>query len=197
MAEPWFRKYNESYLKTPGQFDAGLYGVVVEAVEGADFEIIGVHHLDQSENNGNHHVYGDVLDQNGLREYGAVVYSKTIGSPSIVKTDTDKPRIEPAFNRPLWQGENVELWVGELAGVPVVSDRVRGIRTDWPDEPPGNTRFHHSFYVVWRARSGAQPVPMPIPVPTPGINVAEALLALQDARQDITVAEQILRGEIV
>ena len=197
MADPWFVKYNESYLKTPGQFDAGNYGVVVEMVEGADFEIIGVHHLDQSENVGNHHLWGDVLGENGNRLRGARVTTHREGGPDPLYIAVDKPDNEPGFNCPLWQGEVVDAAVGALDGQPVLSDRIRGLRTDWPDEPPGNTWFHHSFYVVWRARSATQPVPMPIPVPTPGINVAEALLALQDARQDITVAEQILRGEIV
>lgn len=195
MAEPWFTKYNESFVATPGQFDWGGYGVVVEMVEGAGLELVGGHHLDQSENRGEHHIYGDILDAEGNRLPGVTVAHRRDGDNTIHMVAADKPDNEPAFNIPVWPGEIVEVWIANAPGAGPLSDRVKRVRTDLPDEPPGNTRYHHSVYAVWQVRRTAAPVTLPADPPSGSPDVAEALLALQDALNDIGVARHLLGAE--
>lgn len=175
MPTPWFVKYNDSFLKTPGQNDAGEYAVAVEYRTDAAYQVIGVHHLDQSENRGNHHIWVEVLDAKGKRVPNAVIAWTWQGrketTPLLVTCD--KPADEPAGNIPLQHEQTVSLWVWTLNEYG--SDRVTGLHTRWRDEPPGNTWGHHSFYVVFQ--HGAAPATLPTdpgnaepplgPTPTP------------------------------
>jgi len=51
---------------------------------------------------------------------------------------------------------------------------VDNIHTAHPDEPPGNTLFHHSFLVEWQlaTKSGEEPEP-PLPQPVDENNIRE------------------------
>ena len=71
----------------------------------------------------------------------------------------DKPANEPGTNFPMWKWQVCTV---EMLDLP--SDRVTGLHTGHPDEPPGmgNTLFHHSFAVHFqRAIKNTQPGPGP------------------------------------
>lgn len=133
--------------------DAESYGVTVvpAAVDPGTlyWKCTRVHHLDQSENNGNHNVYVNVFDDNGPFRDTCVTLEWQNGTDRI---PLEKPwPAEPMGNCPLWKGQIVSVEVaGELD-----SDRVEGITTAHPDEPPGNTLYHHSFLVEWRLTTKA------------------------------------------
>ena len=52
----------------------------------------------------------------------------------------------------MWRGQ---VYAVEALGLP--SDRVENMHTSHPDEPPGNTLFHHSFLVVYQRMIAGQP----------------------------------------
>jgi hypothetical protein len=169
MPTPWFKKYNDWFLKTPGHNDAAPYGVGAEYRDGALFTLIGVHHLDQSENRGNHHVYVDVLDEHGQRLPNAVVaYTWQGRKEGALTVACDKPADEPAGNIPLQSNMTVDVWVWTLNEYG--SDHATGIHTRHADEPSGNTWGHHSFYLVFQRNAPiptVPPAPTPEPTPTP------------------------------
>lgn len=179
----WHHTYNQQFLENPGQNDAEAYGVRIQRAPAAAMRCIGVHHLTGPENRGNHHIYLDVLDEDGERLKGAVILYTWQGHPSDpLKVTCDKPDHEPAANIPLYPGQIVTLWVdtGDVIGA---SDQVSGIHTAHPDEDAGNTRYHHSFYVVFQLRSPGTPA---IPErPTPPPNVPEYAAPLADVLPDL------------
>ena len=125
--------------------DAVTYDVcVVEAnVEpGVEYwKVTRVHHLAPAENYGRHHVFLDAIDEEGNRLFGSrALVSWDGGAEKIV---IDKPLGEPGTNFPLWKWQvcNVEM-------LDLPSDRVENLRTDHPDETPGNALFHHSFAIT-------------------------------------------------
>jgi len=127
--------------------DALAYGVGVEPAKveaGQSYWMaIKIHHLTPEENQGRSLLYIDILDEEGRRAYGAQARVSWPGGSQVVTVD--KPLSEPGTNFPLWPGQLCSV---EVLGLP--SDRVLGIHNDHPDEGPGNTRFHHSFLVVFQ-----------------------------------------------
>jgi hypothetical protein len=148
--------------------DASTYGVRVEvatAQPGAlwRWQCVRVHHLAQNENNGNHNLFVDVLGVDGKRERGHDVWLTWPGNVGFITID--KPDNEPGGNAPLWKWQVVSC--GVKCGPNEVTDVVLGITTEHPDEPPGNTLFHHSFLCVWRRVALANNDPLPPPKPGP------------------------------
>ena len=127
--------------------DALAYGVGVEPAKveaGQSYWMaIKIHHLTPQENQGRSLLYIDILDEEGRRAYGAQAKVSWPGGSQVVTVD--KPLSEPGTNFPLWPGQLCSV---EALGLP--SDKVVGIHNDHPDEGPGNTRFHHSFLVVFQ-----------------------------------------------
>ena len=125
--------------------DATAYGVSImpaEVVPGQTYwKIVTVHHLTSEENRGNHNIFVEVLDGDDKRLYGAQV-KMTWQTGSAINT-IDKPTSEPGTNFPMWKNQVCDIEV--VNGL--VSDRVIGIHTNHPDEGPGNTCFHHSFFI--------------------------------------------------
>jgi hypothetical protein len=128
--------------------DAVAYGVsIVPAPVGPGetfWKVIRIHHLTPQENNGNHNVYVDVVDEKDQRVLGTQISLKW---PSGSGTGViDKPPNEPGTNFPIWKNQICEI---EVLGKP--SDRVVNLSTDHPDEqPPGNSVYHHSFFVLYK-----------------------------------------------
>lgn len=127
--------------------DAVAYGVRVisaEVAPGADYwRVVRVHHLTSQENGQRHHVYLDVLDAAGARAMGVRVRVDWAGGGRDLVID--KPSGEPGANEPMWKWEICSVHALDLP-----SDTVENLHTDHPDEPPGNTLFHHSFLVVFQ-----------------------------------------------
>jgi hypothetical protein len=67
------------------------------------------------------------------------------------------------------------------------SDRVSGLSTTHPDEASGNTLYHHSFLVVWRA-GGASPYTEPTDLDLDGL-----LYELSNAEDAIGNAKAMIR----
>lgn len=159
------------YPPLPVGNDASNYSVTIVSCDpppGAWYwQIVTVHHLTPTENNGNHHAYMDVLDRTGQRINGArlSIAWPTGASFAVI----DKPATEPGTNAPLTAGQVVTVKVA--AGL---SEEATGISTLHPAEPPvtawghdGNDVGHHSFLIVWREVQAIAAEPEPEPEPTP------------------------------
>jgi len=144
--------------------DAESYGVTIvpAAVDPGTlyWKCTRVHHLTQAENNGNHNVFVNVF---GLAP-GEVAHVRLEWQNGSDRIPLDKPYpAEPMGNAPLWKGQIVSVEVAHELD----SDRVDGLSTAHPDEPPGNTLWHHSFLVEWELCTKAgEPEPEPPPEPT-------------------------------
>ncbi len=134
--------------------DAEAYGVRVVPVAAPAgqtiWRTVRVHHLTPAENGGNHHIYLDLLDEQGRRINGAQARVTWPGGEQIVTVD--KPPTEPGTNCPMWKKQ---IYAVEALGLP--SDRVENLHTGHPDEAPGNTLFHHSFLVIFQRMAAAPP----------------------------------------
>jgi len=146
--------------------DAASYGVTVEkATQPSEYywRVIGVRHLTGFENNGNHHIYCDVLDTNGNRANGARLHISTSHTAII-----DKPENEPGTNFPMWSDRPVSVRVDwPVNGLAVPSDVVSGMHFGWPDEDQGNTWGHHSFFCVFQLMKAKSSQPTPLPPSQP------------------------------
>ena len=154
--------YNQEFLtkaqsKEPVYNDAGKYSVDIkflpdiEKPEGAKqyWHVVGVHHLTGAENMGNHHIYCDVLDENGKRINGARL-TLVQGAALPVFAVVDKPASEAGTNFPLWKADRATVAVVWPDSAALPSEQVIGLSSAHPDEEVGNTLFHHSFYVVFQ-----------------------------------------------
>lgn len=162
------KSYNPRFIQyfsenaRPDLQTLGEYGVsILKNAEPTAFRVIGVHHLSGTENGGKHHIYADILDENGQRINGALIKVQVGNNPPTYAT-VDKPAIEPGTNAPMWGGTQYQV---SVANHP--SDTVIGLHTGHADElGGGNTWGHHSFYVVFQRRP-VQYVPEPVPPEQP------------------------------
>ena len=151
------QSYNQYFLQAtaPGEinqataYDVQITPAFVRSGQ-AYWKVIGIYHLLGSENQGGHSIFVEALDENGERardpglRIGWTWEGKNDG-PALQKR-LDKPNSEPASNIGLENGMIVRLWVeGDEA-----SDEVSGLHTRHPDEEPGNSFGHHSFYVIFQ-----------------------------------------------
>jgi hypothetical protein len=139
--------------------DAQAYGVAIVpatvALGAWYWQAVRVHHLTPAENNGNHHIYLDMLDPAtapdpgslGGRVFGAHARVTWTGGEQIVTID--KSLNESGTNLPIWKGQVCDVIALGMPGEELASDRVTGIHTGHPDEATGNTLFHHSFSVTY------------------------------------------------
>ena len=179
------KQYNNRFLdhlkQTGAAFDdAGpKYGVRIEPADVAAGETywraIGVHHLTPEENQANYTIFIEALDESGQRVAGAPVWAGWTWEGRQPDEEArpqplDKGANEPAGNIPVDKGQVLSVWIaGPSANAADKSDRVTHLHTDHDDErgPGGelwNSRFHHSFYVVFQrtrkaAGTGAPPLP--------------------------------------
>jgi hypothetical protein len=144
--------------------DATAYGVTVtvNTAQGKAWrwECTRVHHLRQDENNGNHNLYVNLIDETGERARTRTAWIVWPGAEAPGTIPQDKPDSEPGGNAPLWKHQVVA--VGVNCADDEGSDVVSNITTEHPDEQPGNTLFHHSFLVEFtRVWIGDTPQPPP------------------------------------
>ena len=156
------KAYNQQFLekvqkREPVYNDAGKYKVDFKFLPSIErpgdvaqyWRVIGVHHLTGAENMGNHHIYCEVLDEEGNRINGARLVLMQDGSPPSFAV-VDKPANEPGTNFPLWKADKAAVAVTWPDNISLPSEQVVGLSTGHPDEEMGNTLFHHSFYVVFQ-----------------------------------------------
>lgn len=150
--------YNRIFLskvmsKEPIFHNAERYGVAIKNLYEISvplgvqkyWRVVGVHHLSGSENMGNHHVYCDVLDEDGRRINGSRLVLKQ-GNTAPVFAVVDKPANEAGTNFPMWSSTRATVAIDDA----LPSESVTGLRTDHADEEIGNTWGHHSFYIVFQ-----------------------------------------------
>ena len=178
--------YNALFLDSPGQNDAVKYGVSISpCTRGAGVTIyrcIGIHHLTPTENAGNHHAFLDVLDEQGQRIHQTAIEWSWQGrkldepAPPVV---IDKPDTEPGTNIPMNWAQTISA---SVKGHP--TDTVINLHTRHPDEGEngGNSRGHHSFYVVFQRQSGDGPPP-PTEPPPPANDLAKRIATACDLLQ--------------
>jgi hypothetical protein len=155
-------EYNRQFLEKVKRLEpvfnnSAKYGIKIKAlsditvpIEAKQYwRVVGVHHLTGPENMSNHHIYCDVLDGDGRRinQSRLVV---TQGNAAPLYAVVDKPTNEAGTNFPLWSHDLATVAVSYPVDKPLPSESVSGIRTTHPDEEPGNTWGHHSFYVVFQ-----------------------------------------------
>jgi hypothetical protein len=157
------KKYNKQFVEKVRQEEpvyndaAAKYRVdirflrEIETLENARqyWRVIGVHHLTGAENMGNHHVYADVLDEEGRRLAGARLMLMQKDSAPVFAV-IDKPAHEAGTNFPLWKADKASVGVLWPQENPLASEQVIGLSTGHADEEVGNTLFHHSYYVVFQ-----------------------------------------------
>ena len=126
--------------------DAKAYGVEIIPAAVAPgqtyWKVIRVHHLAPEENNGRHHIFLDAVNEAGERQYGVMFNILWDGGSDTVTIEKQPP--EAGANFPMWKWQ-----VCSVEGMDAPSDRVINLRTDHPDEAPGNTLFHHSFAITY------------------------------------------------
>lgn len=157
--------YNTRYLENAQQGgapinDAEAYGVrIVEADVGQDeiyWKVIGIHHLLPQENVGNHNVFLEALDHDGKRVRNPIAWAGWTweGRRPDERADPvplDKPDYEAAGNIAMHFSQTVSTWMlGRSRDARDISDAVENLHIRHPDEAPGSTLGHHSFYVVFQ-----------------------------------------------
>jgi hypothetical protein len=143
---------------------------------------VGIWHLTPEENGGNHNVYVDVLDvakqplpPDRLADKRLCFTwdgRRTDEPTPPVKFEKNPP--EPAANLPIWLGQKMAIWIESDRPV---SNIVSNLHTDLPDQPLGNSRGHHSYYVVFA----------PVSVPTAPVELSlEERVRKLEAEQVVT-----------
>ncbi len=174
------QSWNRRFIADPDYNDASSFGVVIERhtpARGERFwKIIGVHHLTPEENSGNHHLYLEVLNSDGDRikpvAWISWGWEGQRSDESASPARGDKPDSEPIANIGIGWGQIIEASCAgrnSVFGTDGLSDKVKGIHTNHPDEDQGNTQGHHSFYVCFQEKiaSGSDVIPPPDPEPEP------------------------------
>jgi hypothetical protein len=204
--------YNALFLDSPGQNDAAKYGVKLAhpgpnreagagCTRGEDitfFRCIGIHHLTPDENAGNHHIYLDVLNEQGQRMRQTQIEwtwdGRQLDEPAPPVT-IDKPDTEPGTNIPLNWAQTASVSVQDNP-----TDTVTNLHTRHPDEGDngGNTRGHHSFYVVFQLQSGdgVPPPTQPPPTEPPTTECEQLLIRIAELDAAIDVAASKLQDVI-
>jgi hypothetical protein len=177
------KRYLKQFLGKPGCNDAARLGVTITSAPAGKTQAhcLGVHVLTGDENRGLHNVFLDVVDEVGDRVPGAAVawtWFGREGDPLVVVCD--KPANEPYGNYAIEANMlDTECWVLGAA-----SAHVKGLSTRCPDEPPGNTWGHWSYYVVFQIKGNGSTPPLgPEPEPGRGDNPALDALRLAVARE--------------
>ncbi len=166
-------------------------GVSYSAV-GMTYQVALIAHLPGNLNGGGHAAYVDVLGDDGqpLSNPPLKIGWTWEGRRDEEHADPvalDKGPLDPsAGNVVIYKGMVMALWL--QGGDRMVSDVVSGLQTAMPDADPatGNSRFHHSFYVVFRKRGTVvqPPPPQPVTLETLAADVAalKRRIAVLEAR---------------
>jgi len=149
-------------------------------------------HLPGELNRGGHAAYVDVLGDDGQLLSNPPLkigwtWEGRQANEAAPPVALDKgPLDASAGNVVIYKGEVLSLWL--QAGDRMVSDVVSGLQTAMPDADPatGNSRFHHSFYIVFRKRGTVvqPPTPQPVTLETLAADVAalKRRIAVLEAR---------------
>ena len=147
---------------------------------------IGAYHLTPDENAGKHVLFLEAMDEENNRIFGTAFKWGWEGqgpnepSPDLID---DKPPNE-LVNLVIWA--NQIIWTGVRDAIP--SGEVKNVRSTHPDEPPGNTWGHHSFYVAFKRVTADDGGVIEPPEP-PDIECGDILKLAESALKRIETAE--------
>lgn len=157
-------KYINQYLAAPPGSPAindaaAKYGVTIREAQAVDgqfyWRVIGVHHLASEENEGNHTILVEALDEKGIRirqarVWAASTFENNMDPPQV--SALDKADYDPmGCDFPMGKDGTYSAWIaGASRDANEPSDRVERLHTRHADEGSGNTIGHHSFFVVFR-----------------------------------------------
>ena len=116
------------------------------------YEAIMVYHLTGAENRGGHYIYLDLIRGEHEADGPQPIHCQHCiefnweGSDIQTLTPDKNWQFEPMGNLTMFGGAKFVMWV--RGSFP--SRVVLGLTATHPDEGPGNTIGHHSFYVIWR-----------------------------------------------
>ena len=152
---------------------AEAYGVRIESVitTGACWRAVLVRHLTANENNGQHNLFVDVVDQSGNRVFDPRLRIAWLDHPGDTTADysnldkPDTPIEKGDGNVPIEKAQTLTAWI---TGDGLPSDKVTGIHTRHADESiGGNSWGHHSFYIKFQRTTGGDKPTDPVdPPPT-------------------------------
>lgn len=134
------------------------------------WKVIGIHHLLPEENRGEGHTYLEALDEAGVRIQSPMVWANHQDNTIQEPVKLEKPASEPAGNIPMFKAVHAVRIRGQSINAADKSDTVEHLHSNHDDEPlpadglGGNTRFHHSFYVVFQRTRKVADGPGPQPV---------------------------------
>jgi hypothetical protein len=185
------KAYIDKYVKIPSN-DATAYGVTIDKAQAQEgetyYQVIGVHHLLPAENTGNRNIYLDVLDENNKRINGARIAWTWEGrrndepaNPVVI----DKPDNEPGANISIGAGQKVSVWISGVR-----SDQVNNLHSLHDDEPGGNQRGHHSFYVIFKRSKKGSSVPPNGETP-PQQRFTKTFILSEDAQMKVSLVIEI------
>lgn len=143
--------YRNLSISSPTGFNDAGWVNVNRASGQKVWRAVCIHKLTGQENDRNHHVYVDLLSESGdflVNPQERLAYSWKGQRPDERSQPIrlDKPAYEPSGNVPVFKGAEFEVWIDST----YPSDRVSNLTTDLPDEGEGNTRFHHSYYIIFK-----------------------------------------------
>ncbi len=149
---------------------------------GFAYELALVAHLPGELNRGNHHVFVDGLGEDGQPLINPPLRIGYTWEGRRDEEHADPVALDKGPNDPaagtvvIYKGMVMVLWLQD-AGPLIVSDIVSGLQTETPDADPatGNSRYHNSYYIVFRKRISVTP---PLPTPQP-VTLEEKVNALQ------------------
>lgn len=174
MAFTQFKPYMEKFLQIhkingPVSQDVsdehGIKIIQAEVAEGASYwKVIGIHALTPDENSGQHNVFIDALDESGqaIRNHSKIRVGTRAHThlPDDNPRSLDKPLTETGTDVPIEKNDRRDVWIRDaLASDRVVNLNTRLDRIDLTrDNQIGNSRYHHSFYVVFMQSTRAKTV---------------------------------------
>jgi len=173
---------------------AAAYGVTIQPAPEtvAAWRATSVRRLTGAQNQGKHNVFIKVLAPNGDRDRNGnlrIMWTwegkrpDELAPPALL----DKPdRGELGHgNVPINKNQVLSVWI---QGDGIASDRVVGMRTNFPDEGPGNTWGHYSYEVIFQRSQGVvvePPVVVEPEKPTDTVTKAEFLIVANALQKQV------------
>jgi len=174
---------------------AAAYGVTIQSAPETvpAWRVTSVRRLTGAQNQGKHNVFVKVLQPNGDRDRNPAlrIWWEWEGqrldehAPPVPLDKPDHGELGHG-NVPINKGQVLSVWI---QGDGVASDRVAGMRTNFPDEAPGNTWGHFSYEVIFQRTAGIVILPPvvvdPPTVPTDSVTKAEFVVVVNSLQKQV------------
>jgi hypothetical protein len=161
--QDYFRANGAIYNDAPHSFNT-LMDVSIISPANSAWRVLGIHKLTPEENAGNHNLFLEVLCKQNEREGMRAVYFDWQGrepgqnAPGPIFMSQKGPN--ELVDIAIFAGMRVKVWIQN-------GDRAEWFHSEWPDEAPGNTFGHHSFFLCFQETAWFTDEPDPEPDPGP------------------------------